>query len=114
MGETARMRVFLALGALLLLLFGGVVGFALGRGSAEPRWYDGYGRVSEEGHQVSVDADGWTYGFSGEIPWYDAAGTLHDKGWPECLTDDTTQVRFLAERVEVEDLGKPVLAIDCR
>lgn len=58
--------------------------------------------------------DGTYYGFMGSVSWFDRQGGLHLDGWPECLTDQTRSAHFEAASQEIDLIGKPVLAVDCR
>lgn len=91
-----------------------VAGYVLGRDSAAPVWQTGKANVSVEGRLVSIKADDWTYGFARSVHWIDEKGASHENGWPTCLTGNTTEIEFLSLPREIEGIGKPVVAVDCR
>ncbi len=101
-----------------LLVASVVVAFLLGRSSAtHVDWQTGTAHVGAR--QISVESDGWTYGVSGSVPmWFDARGSSHESGWPDCLAGDVRTIsalRFAAAEVEVDGLGyRPIVAVDCR
>ena len=107
------MRKWLAGGAALLTL-GGLAGYGLGRNAAEPVWLTGSAHVSSVARQATFGVDGWYYGFTGSVAWYDRQGSFHESGWPDCLADQTTMARFQAASEPIDLVGKPVLAVDCR
>ncbi|HKC28010.1 MAG TPA: hypothetical protein VKB75_08345 [Jatrophihabitans sp.] len=68
--------------------------------------------------QASVRADGWTYGISASVPWLDANGSLHEVGWPACLSaiGETVPIRFAQISVSGprSEAWRQVLWVDCR
>jgi hypothetical protein len=65
----------------------------------------------------SITTDGWTYGFSSDVPWTDANNSWHDGGTPDCLPplSSVDEVRFAWIEVSVEGASwRPVVWIDCR
>jgi hypothetical protein len=65
----------------------------------------------------SITTDGWTYGFSSDVPWTDANNSWHDGGTPDCLPplSSVDEVRFAWIEVSVEGASwRPVIWIDCR
>ena len=101
-------------GGVAMLTLGGLIGYGIGRESAQPVWLTGTAHVSTMGREASFRVDGTYYGFIGSVSWFDRQGGLHDEGWPECLTDQTTSARFEATSQVIDQIGKPVLAVDCR
>lgn len=118
--------------AVALAVGGG--GYLLGRHSAERAdWHTVTIRkadvVSSGGSHrlLTVNADGWAYGFENEVPrWIDSAGSVHSGGWPDCLEPphpgDTPErnpgvvtFRFASVEVRTEVVGwRPVVMVDCR
>lgn len=108
-------KPLLAVFAVFLLVIGAVFGFGIGAGKAQPRWYTGQATVSVADQKATFSADESEFTFTDSVPWYDEAGTLHDGGWPECLTDQTVRVVFMSTTRPLQDLDtRPVLAVDCR
>lgn len=101
-------------GGVATLTLGGLIGYGIGRDAAQPTWLTGSTHVSTAGRQASFVADGWTYGFTGSVSWFDSQGVFHLDGWPECLNDQTKSARFEAESQALNLIGKPVLAVDCQ
>lgn len=101
-------------GGVATLIMGGLIGYGIGRDTAQPIWLTGSAHVSTTGRQASFVADGWTYGFTGSVSWIDHEGGIHTGSWPACLTDQTKSSRFEAESQTVELFGRPVLAVDCQ
>lgn len=101
--------------ALFLVLIGAALGFGIGAGKAQPRWYTGQAGDVVVGESATFEADESEFAFTGHVPWYDAAGDLHDDGsWPDCITERTVRVRFMSTTRPVQDLDlRPVLAVDC-
>jgi hypothetical protein len=110
-------KPLLAAFAVFLLAIGLVLGFGLGAGKAAPRWQQTPANASSEGKVASFEGGSWTYGVRGSVAWIDESGTFHEGGWPDCLTERTTNARILVtpRTVDVGDTGiRPVLAVDCR
>ena len=101
-------------GGVATLIMGGLIGYGIGRDTAQPIWLTGSAHVSTTGRQASFVADGWTYGFKGSVSWFDHQGGIHTDSWPDCLTDQTKSARFEAESQTVDLIGRPVLAVDCQ
>lgn len=109
-------KPLLAVFALFLVLIGAALGFGIGAGKAQPRWYTGQaGDVDVAAGTATFEADESEFDFTGHVPWYDADGELHEDGsWPECITERTVRVRFMSTTRPVQDLDlRPVLAVDC-
>lgn len=102
------------LGGVTIFALGGLVGYGIGRDDAQPVWLTGTAHVSTIGREASFGVDGTYYGFTGSVSWFDREGALHLDGWPECLTDQTRSAHFEAASQEIDLIGKPVLAVDCR
>lgn len=99
--------------ALIACAVGVVIGYGLEVHRSAPVWISGQAHVSVQGHVATFSARNWRYGIRGSVPWYDSAGSFHDSGWPSCLTDQTSTVRFEATQQTVNSI-KVVLAVDCR
>ena len=71
-------------------------------------------------HVASISADGTDFGVPSSVTWYDTTGTLHERGWPDCLGDPAPEtppvVRFGVTRVDYPDGShvEQVTYIDCR
>lgn len=89
------------------------VGYRLGIRQTSPIWISGQAHVSVQGHEATITARNWHYGINGSVAWYDPTGSLHERGWPSCLTDQTSTVRFEATQQTVNGM-KIVLTVDCR
>jgi hypothetical protein len=64
-----------------------------------------------------VTVNGWAYGIPEDVAWIDAEGSLHDKGWPDCLGSEGDEfIRFAAVGVHYPDktYERQVLYVDCR
>ena len=55
--------------------------------------------------EATVTVAGWSYGISGNVPWFDSQGTEHIGGWPSCL-------RGVGRRVPITFGAVPVTAPD--
>jgi hypothetical protein len=116
-GMTRRTWLALGLAGIALVLAGGLAGYRAGAHHARnATWRTGRAYVGL--HQVSVQTDGWTYGFDGNVQWIDAAGVVHDGDWPSCVDvppGTTKPLRFAA--VDVRAAGsewRPVVMVSCR
>jgi hypothetical protein len=105
-------------GAVMAVLV--VIGaYALGSNRSQTRDLVGPAQVGQHG-VASVSADGIDFGIQSSVPWYDATGGFHERGWPDCLdrpTPDTPPiVRFGLTRVDYPGGGQSdqVTYIDCR
>jgi hypothetical protein len=56
-------------------------------------------------NEATVTVAGWSYGISGNVPWFDSQGTEHIGGWPSCL-------RGVGRRVPITFGAVPVTAPD--
>jgi hypothetical protein len=69
-------------------------------------------------HVATITTDGYSYGISQSVAWIDAGGTLHDNGWPTCLTTGSTtlDVTFGWTLVTYPDgsSARQVAYVDCR
>ena len=129
---TPPRRLTIALAALCLLAVA-VGGYRLGvRSTERANWHtvtvDLAGVAADEDgpyRLLSVTDDGWTYAIEDSVPWTDAGGTLHDRGWPACLepahpgfmSRNHERVRFRFAEVSVDAGGvgsRPVMMVDCR
>lgn len=66
---------------------------------------------------ATITSDGYGYGVSGSVTWIDSTGTLHEGGWPACLTPSSTPtVRFGWSLVTLPDGSsmRQVAYVDCR
>jgi hypothetical protein len=66
---------------------------------------------------ATITSDGYPYRVTGTVAWIDSAGTLHDSGWPACLTSSSTvTVRLGWTLVTYPDgsSGRQVAYVDCR
>jgi len=93
-----------------------LVGYQLGSGHSGTRFVSG---PLEVGDHVATMMDNGGYGISGSIPWIDAQGTVHSRGWPDCVgpaaQDVKPVVTFAVTRVDYP--GGPldqVVYVDCR
>jgi hypothetical protein len=68
--------------------------------------------------QASVRAEGWSYAITASVPWVDANGSLHEVGWPACLTavGETVPIRFAQIPVSgpTSQSWRQVVWVDCR
>lgn len=100
-----------------LLAIGAVFGFMVGGNKSQARWYQMPATVSVEEQKATFQGDGHTFSVSESVAWWDTDGTFHESGWPECLTERTTSVRFLStpHPIDYDGMGiRPVLAVDCQ
>jgi hypothetical protein len=71
-------------------------------------------------HVASIEVDGSSYGVSESVAWYDQAGILHDRGWPDCLgaaaPDTAPVVRFAITNIDLPDgtSQDQVVYVDCQ
>lgn len=110
-------KPLLAAFIVFFVVAGGLFGFSIGAGKAQPRWHTSPATISVEAKKASFTTDGWTYGIEESVAWFDEDGTFHQSGWPACLTDRTTNATFLApvRTIDVDGTAiRPVLAVDCR
>lgn len=96
------------------------LGYLLGAwvGPGRPNVVIQTGRAdSTAGGGGSITTSGWTYGFSSDIAWTDAANSWHDHGLPACLAplSSVEGVRFASVEARVNGIAwRPVVWIDCR
>lgn len=102
---------------LVAVLLAATVGYLAGRSQGQQvQVLRGTAQVGD--HVASIQAGDWGYGFSDSVPWYDAAGSWHDGGWPDCLPQESqvAGLRFAATTVTLPDGSgfRPVVYVDCR
>ena len=101
----------------IALVAGGVGGYVLSQHRNGVHALTGTAHVLD--HQMSVEVGGWTYGFEETVPlWIDAAGTTHDRGWPNCLRPIGAKVRVRFGEVPVTSPtgfgAREIVWVDCR
>lgn len=102
---------------LVAVLLAATVGYLAGRSQGQQvQVLRGTAQVGD--HVASIQVGDWAYGVSDSVAWYDAAGSWHEGGWPECLPQVTevAAVRFAATTVTRPDGStfRPVAYVDCR
>lgn len=100
--------------AVLVGAVGAAVGYQFGHASGQPEWLTGSAHVSSLAHKATFKAGGRYYGVNNSVAWIDKAGSVHEAGWPTCLTDASTTARFQALSRSVPGVGWPVIDVDCR
>jgi len=69
-------------------------------------------------HEATVIVAGWAYGIEGSVMWVDQQGSLHDEGWPSCLSTPgrTVPISFGEVPVTAQDgtSWRQVVWVDCR
>jgi len=96
----------------------GVYGLGYLTGSystSHPAVLTGDGYVGAD--QASFQVGDTTYGFRSTVTWTDAAGSLHDNGWPACLPklQSVSGVRFVAATIWAGGSGSSqVVWVDCQ
>ena len=94
----------------------GLVGYVVGSSHSGTRFVTG---PLEEGDHVATMMDNGGYGISGSIPWIDAQGSFHSRGWPDCVgpagPDVKPIVTFAVTRVDYPGgWVDQVVYVDCR
>lgn len=68
--------------------------------------------------QAAVRVAGWTYSVSDGVTWIDGSGSLHETGWPGCLSTQGTTVPIKFGEIQVTapngDSWRQVVWVDCR
>jgi hypothetical protein len=111
------LRGILALGAVVVVGAFGLIGYAVGSDGGVTHLT---GSASVGNRVASIRSEGTYYGVSESVAWVDAAGSVHDEGWPECFEGvgrDPVRVRFGAVTVRLPDDGGSVTSlvyVDCR
>src|SRR5664279_3019231 len=118
---TSRRTLVIAAIAALTLFVVGLVGYQAGAskgGASHLTVLTGNAYVGDR--EASLTVDGKSYGVTDSVAWMDASGSLHESGWPACLTPvgSTVRVRFGEVPVAGPDSGgiglSAVVWIDCR
>lgn len=94
-----------------------VLGFALGSHGNGVATMSGNAYVGD--HVASIKSGDRYYGVRDSVAWFDASGSFHEDGWPDCLGPAGSEVgvRFGALPVTVPGSGLTfydVAYIDCR
>ena len=79
-------RRLVAFGAVAIIgvVGGGFAGYAVANRASSVSVITGPFYAGD--HQASATVDGWSYGITGSVAWVDAGGSLHEAGWPDCLS----------------------------
>ncbi|GAA1896139.1 hypothetical protein [Lapillicoccus jejuensis] len=98
----------------------GLIGYGWGASTAKTVTTSTYVTTAYVGdHIFSATVDGAGFGAATSVSWYDAAGSFHERGWPECLSTIGVQqtVVFGGMWVTGADPGTAmtqVAWVDCR
>jgi len=77
----------------------------------------GTGSAQVGDRTATITSDGYSYGVTETVAWVDAAGSLHESGWPTCLpSGSTVTARFGWTLVTYPDgtSARQVAYVDCR
>jgi hypothetical protein len=110
-------RIVAVLAAAAVLAAVAVVAFLAGEHQQRPfTVLTGLATVGD--HQATVIVAGWAYGIEGSVMWVDQQGSLHDEGWPSCLSTPgrTVPISFGEVPVTAQDgtSWRQVVWVDCR
>lgn len=75
------------------------------------------GNAYSGNHQASVCVRGWCYAITDGVTWFDAAGSMHEDGWPSCLQLGARErIRFgeVAVSGPTGEAWRQVVWVDCR
>jgi len=70
----------------VLCLIAGLAFLAGERRASHPMVLTGIPAAIGQDDVASVTVNGWTYGISGRVTWFDSQG-MHDSSWPSCLSN---------------------------
>jgi hypothetical protein len=99
-----------------LLLLAGLAGYAIG--ASKPTTTIHRAMVHSMGSISSEPTDGWTYLIPTDVAWFDANGSFHDHGRPDCLPQSglVGPITFASVEVNVPAVigYRAVVWVSCR
>jgi hypothetical protein len=92
------------------------IGFVVGSHRSHVNNVTGTANVGN--HVASIRSGDLYYGVRDSVAWFDASGSFHEDGWPDCLTPESqVNVQFGVVPVTAPESGLTfydVTYIDCR